>query len=103
MDINTIKIISSLFSIIGSIILAYRVTGILHALSIVADAHEVTIDNLVSAHRNPQNALVHLGNSTANVEKAKKLPLLIAGFTFIILAAVLQLVALAMQNGLLVA
>ncbi|WP_316367752.1 hypothetical protein [Candidatus Thiodiazotropha sp. CDECU1] len=99
MDIESIKIISAICSIAGSSILALRVTGILKALSIVAQAHEFNINAHSSVQKNSDRALIQLKNSTEHVEKAQKLPLLISGFLLIILAAILQLIALIMQNG----
>jgi hypothetical protein len=97
MDVESIRIISAIFSIIGSLLLAYRVTGILRALATVGNAHEGNIQNL--ANQNKNRVLVQLVNSTERVREAQKLPLLVVGFAFIILAAVLQLVALLCQTG----
>lgn len=95
MNIETIKILAALFSILGSSLLAIRVVGILSALSLVANCHETNIDNLFARG---DGTTYHLGNSTKHVEKAKKKGLLIFGFICIILSAVLQLVALVMAN-----
>ena len=99
MDVETLKILSAICSIIGSSLLAYRVTCILRALAIVADAHEYNIESLVSVNQDDKRALIQLGNSTAHVKKAQKLPLLILGFGFIIFAAILQFLVLIIQNG----
>ncbi|WMS89029.1 hypothetical protein [Pleionea litopenaei] len=96
MTVESIKIIAAIMGIIGSGILAYRVTGILSALSLVAGCHEVNIQQLMPNH---QGNIHHLGNSTAHVEAAQKKGLLITGFVFFILAFALQLVALVMANA----
>lgn len=92
MTIEQIKIIAAIFSIVGSGILAFRVTGILSALSLVAKVHEINIQQLM-----PDNQacnVYNLDNSTAHVEKAQKKGLLITGFVCIVLSGVLQLIAL---------
>ena len=96
MSIESIKIIAAILSITGSGILAFRVTGILSALSLVASAHEINIQQLMPNHRGD---IVNLGNSTAHVEKAKKTGLLILGFVLLIFSGVLQLIALVMANA----
>jgi len=96
MEIESIKIIAAISSIIGAAILAYRVTGILSALSLVAKCHELNIQQLMPNH---QEDIYNLGNSTAHVEKAQKNGLLITGFIFFILSGVLQLIALLMSNA----
>ena len=96
MTIETIKILGAISSIIGSVILAYRVTGILSALSLVANCHEVNIQQLMPTHTGD---IHNLGNSTAHVEKAQKKTLLITGFVFLIISGVLQLIALVLANA----
>ena len=96
MSIESIKIIAAILSIVGSAILAYRVTGILSALSLVANAHEVNIQQIMP---NQKGDIYNLGNSTEHVVKAKKTGLLILGFSLFILSGVLQLVALLMANA----
>jgi hypothetical protein len=95
MIIENIKIIAAISSIVGSGILAYRVTGILSALSLVANVHEVNIQQLMPDQK---GEIYNLGNSTAHIEKAQKTKLLALGFFLIILSGVLQLVALLMSN-----
>ncbi len=95
MSVETIKIISSLFSIFGSAILAYRVTGILSALSLVANAHELSIQQLMP---NNTGSIYNLRNSMAHAERARKTGLLLTGFVFIIVAGVLQFIALLLES-----
>lgn len=96
MGVETVRIIASLMSVVGSAILAYRVTGILQALGIVAIAHEENINQLMSPGGGD---IMHFTNSTAHVKRAKKSGLLIAGFVLVVGAATLQFVALLMVNG----
>ncbi|NTU50518.1 MAG: hypothetical protein HGA87_06560 [Desulfobulbaceae bacterium] len=96
MSIESIKIISGILSIAGSGILAFRVTGILSALSFVADVHEMNIQQLMP---NQQGDILNLGNSTVHVERAKKKGLLITGFVLFMLSGVLQLIVLVMANS----
>jgi hypothetical protein len=96
MSIESIKIIGAVCSVVGSGILAFRVTGILSALSIAANAHEINIQQLMPDHK---GNIINLGNSTAHVERAQKKGLLIIGFVLIISSGVLQLIALVMSKG----
>lgn len=97
MSIESIKIIATIFSLFGSGILAFRVTGILSALALVAEFHESNIQQLMPG--NPSRDIYNFGNSTKHVERAQKKGLLIAGFVFIVLSGVLQLIALLMANA----
>jgi len=97
MNIEAIKIIAAIFSIVGSGILALRVTGILSALSFVADVHEVNIQQLMPD--NQTSNVYNLDNSTAHIERAQKKGLLITGFVCIILSGILQLVALLISSA----
>lgn len=95
MTIETIKILAAISSIIGSAILAYRVTGILAALTLVARCHEVNIEQLMPTSKGD---IHYLANAPSHVEKAQKKALLITGFIFLIASGVLQLIALIMAN-----
>jgi hypothetical protein len=95
MNIESIKIMAAILNIAGSGILAFRVTGVLSALSLVASAHETNIQQLMPNHKGD---IVNLGKSTAHVDKSKKTGLLITGFVLLILSSVLQLTALVMAN-----
>lgn len=96
MLIETIKITSTIFSIIGSLVLAYRVTGILSALSFVASAHEANIQQLMP---NQIDNIYNFGNSIEYVEKAQKTGFLIFGFAMSVFSGILQLVALLMTSA----
>ena len=95
MNIESIKIIAAICGIVGSIILAYRVTGILSALTLVTSCHELNIQQLMPDHKGD---IYNLTDSTAHVKNAQKKGLLITGFVFFIMSGVLQLVALLMAN-----
>ncbi|WP_226066819.1 hypothetical protein [Dickeya zeae] len=96
MTIETIKILAVISSIIGSGILAYRVTGILSALTLVVNCHEVNIEQLMPNHK---GGIHYLANAPKHVEKAQKKTLLITGFVFLITSGILQLMALMMANS----
>lgn len=95
MAVETVKILAAIFSIIGSAILAYRVTGILSALSLAVNCHEVNIQQLMPNH---QDDIYHLANSNKHVENAQKKGLLIIGFLFLIASGAFQLMALVLSN-----
>ncbi len=97
MNIEEVKIIAAILSVIGSTLLAWRVIGILRALSIVANAHEFNIDQLMGQQTNPNP--IYFTNSTEHVRNAQKKVLLIMGFVFVVFSAALQLVALSMVGG----
>jgi hypothetical protein len=71
-----LQLAAAALSVAGSILLAWRVSQILKALSLVASVHEVNIDQLMSSTPN----IVHFGNSTKHVERAKDTGLLVVGF-----------------------
>ncbi len=96
MSIESIKILAAIFSIIGSGILAFRVTGILSALNMVADCHEANIQQLMP---NNKGDIFNFTDTIKHVERAKKKGLLITGFAFFILSGVLQLIALLMASA----
>lgn len=87
---DMLRIAASVIGVIGSLLLAWRVSGILKALSLVANAHEANIQQLM----NPSGTIYNFGNSTAHVEKAKGTGLLIAGFLCLAFSGGLNVVAL---------
>lgn len=87
MDAGSLKMIAAVLSLVGASLLAWRVKGILEALSLVAKAHEYNIQQLMR----PSGDIVHVANSTAHVEKSKQYGMLVLGFTCMIASAVLQL------------
>lgn len=88
---DNLKIIATIISIVASILLAFRVKGILSALGFVAKCHEHNITQLIPGH---QGDIHILGNSDAHVARAQKLWLLIIGFVLYAIAGVLNLWAL---------
>lgn len=99
-SVEVIKIAAAIFSILGSAILAYRVTGVLWALGRASEVHDLNITQLmrIQAGHKLEN-LIHLGNVTEVVEKAQKKLLIIIGFSLIILSALLQMWALLAELG----
>ena len=87
---DMLRITASVIGILGSILLAWRVSGILKALSLVANAHEVNIQQLMSSN----STIYNFGNSTAHVKKAEGTGLLIAGFLCLAFSGALNVVAL---------
>ncbi len=76
-DADNLRIMAAISSVVGSGLLAWRVKRILDALTLVAGAHEVNIQQLMPNH---QGDIYNLGNSTAHVERAKGTWLLVIGF-----------------------
>lgn len=89
-DADTLRILAAISSVAGSVLLAWRVKGILEALSLVAQAHEANIAQLMR----PGGNIVHFGNSTAHVERAKGMWLLVIGFLLLGVSGGLNLWAL---------
>ena len=87
MDSLWIKFIGIGLNVIGSLLFTIRATKIIGALSIVAQAHELNIQQLMPNH---QENIVNLGNSTAHVDRAKGKKLLILGVILIVAGLFLQ-------------
>lgn len=85
-----LKVAAPVCGVIGSSILAYRVTGILAALSKVVEFHEINTAQLLNNRGN----IVQFKNTTALVDDAQRKPLLYTGFVFFIMSAILQLASL---------
>lgn len=88
----TLKIISALSGLLGSLILAYRVIGLIKALALVVKVHEENINQLMND--DGVSPLVNFHSSTKHVEKAQKTHLLVLGFFLVILSAIIQLITL---------
>ena len=87
MDINTLKILAAVLSLIGSGLLAWRVSGILSALAFVARAHEENIRQILQT----TGDIYHFAGAPQHVERAEKRWLLWIGFGCLIVSALLQL------------
>lgn len=87
---ENLQLVAAALSVIGSGLLAWRVSQIVKALSFVAEVHEVNIDQLMSG----ATQITHLGNATTHVKRAKGTALLITGFLFLGLSGALNVVAL---------
>lgn len=92
---DTLRLLSPVCSIVGSILLSVRIKRILDALRIVAAAHEANIQQLMSP---TSNTIYHFGNSTQHVERAKGTGLMVVGFLLIGLAGLFALLALLLTN-----
>ena len=98
--VEVIKISAAIFSILGSAILAYRVSGVLWALGRASEAHDLNITQLMLLKAGRDlDQIYHLGNVSEIVEKAQKRLLIIVGFSLIILSALLQFWALLAELG----
>lgn len=89
--VDSLRVAAAVSSVAGSGLLAWRVKRILDALTLVAGAHEVNIQQLMPNHRGD---IYNLGNSTAHVERAKGTWLLVVGFLLLGLSGALNLLAL---------
>lgn len=87
---DLLRIIASVIGVAGSIILAWRVSRILKALALVASAHELNIQQLMSSN----GTIYNFGNSTKHVERAEGTGLLIAGFLCLAVSGGLNVIAL---------
>lgn len=90
MSADNLRIIAAICSTFGSILLAWRVRGILAALAFVANMHESNIQEIASDRRD----IVIATNSTKHVEKAKGMVLLVVGFLLLALSGALNFWAL---------
>lgn len=90
MDAEALRILAAISSIVGSVLLAWRVRGMLSALSFVADMHEHNIQELASSQTN----IVLAKGANEHVKKAKGNWLLVSGFILLGLSGGLNLWAL---------
>lgn len=88
LELESIKIMSGFFAVIGSAILAYRVKGMLRTLALVEKANEINVKQIMTD--DGLKKLVFIQNTSAHVDRAQKTPLLIVGFLLIIASGVLQ-------------
>ncbi len=91
LESDYLKIAAAICSVVGSGLLAWRVRGILDALSLVANAHEANIQQLMP---NYHSDIINLGNATAHIEKAKGTRMLVSGFLLLLFSGVLNFVSL---------
>ncbi|MBK1637115.1 hypothetical protein [Rhodovulum adriaticum] len=90
MDDTTLRGIAAVCSVAGSVLLAWRVTGILKALGEVATMHDRNFKELAK----PTGDVVLAGGTSKWIENAQKLWLLILGFGLSILGGVLQFISI---------
>ena len=74
-------------NVLGSLLFTIRATKILGALSLVANAHELNIQQLMPNYR---GHIVNLGNSTAHVGRARGVTLLVVGIVLVALGLLFQ-------------
>lgn len=89
MDADLLKGIGAVCTVLGSLLLAWRVTGILKALSGVAKIHD---DNIMELSKQTGSLVIGTG-SIEWIEKARQTKLLILGFILSIAGGVFQLLA----------
>lgn len=89
-DADILKGIGAVASVIGSGLLAWRVSGILRALAFVAKMHDSNIVELTKI----SGDIVIATNSISHVERAQKLGLLVFGFILLGLGAAFQFLAI---------
>ncbi len=87
---DVLKGLAAISGILGSMLLAWRVSGILKALAFVAHIHEGNIDEITSG----RSHIVMGTGATKHVENAQKLWLLYVGFFFLIASGVLNFASL---------
>ena len=92
---DTLRLLSPVCSIVGSILLSFRVKRILDALRIVAVAHEANIQQLMSP---TPGTIYNFSNSTQHVERAKGTGLMVVGFLLLGLGGLFGFLALLLTN-----
>lgn len=92
--IESIKIAATIISLLGTSILALRVSGLLKSLALAAKAHEAAILAFSHSLNNPNKAIQIPVSSTEHVERANKISLLMLGFFLVIVSILLHGLAL---------
>ncbi|ONN64872.1 hypothetical protein BTM36_19790 [Herbaspirillum sp. VT-16-41] len=85
-----LKVGAAVCGVLGSLILAYRVTGILSALTTVV----AFLEENIKSRLNNRGDVVFFGNISSIAHAAQRKPLLYLGFFFFSLSAILQLASL---------
>jgi len=86
-----LKVIASVLSVIGSGLLAWRVTGLLKSLTLAIKIHETTIQSLADNGQSTAGNVVVFTGAPAHVERAERRGLLVTGFVFVTASACIQL------------
>ena len=95
-DVELIRAIAAAMGVAGSILLAWRVTGILNVLGKVATEHERQIHELADHVVGPRVGVLPMGIPVfpaRKLQKARALGLLVAGFALSVTSGVLNLLA----------
>ena len=88
------RVIASVLSVVGSGLLAWRVTGLLKALALAIRIHETTILSLADDGKSTGGDVAVLIGAPTHVERAEKRGLLVTGFVCVIASACIQLLLL---------
>lgn len=94
-DANSLRIAAAVCSVIGSVLLAWRVKGLLDALAFVAKAHEANIQQLMSS----SGDVFNFSGSPKHIQRATKYWLLLLGFGFLGLSGLLNIFAFTIASG----
>jgi hypothetical protein len=86
---QNLKLAGVLLNTFGAVVLAYRVTGILQALSIVVTCHEANIQQVMEG----RTKVFNFTNSLEHMKRAKGVCLLVSGFVLTIVGLLCQLLA----------
>lgn len=88
---DTLRLLATLCSVGGSVLLAWRVKRILDALTLVVGVHDLNIQQLMPGQ---SGDIYNLSNSTAHLDRAKGTRLLVFGFLLLAASGGLNLWAL---------
>ncbi len=86
-DVSILKGIAAASSVVGSVLLAIRVKGLLDALAFAAKMHDFNMKQLAGSEQN----IVLAVDATKHVTKAQRHYLFMLGFGFLILSGLLNL------------
>ena len=85
-----LRLVASVLSLAGSLLLAWRVKGLLTAITTALLVHQQNIENLADDGRSTGNGLVIFTGATTMIENAQRRWLLYLGFALIIASGAIQ-------------
>jgi len=88
--IDSLRIVATIISLVGTSILALRVSGLLKSLALAAKAHEAAILAFSHSLNNPDKAVQIPIGATDHVESANKTNLLMLGFSLVSISILLH-------------
>ena len=91
MNPDVLRVIASVLSVVGSGLLAWRVTGLLKSIAMAIKIHETTILSLADNGRSAGGNVVVFTGAPTHVEQAEKRGLLVTGFLCVVASACIQL------------